>query len=215
MIGGSIGGLTTALLLRRLGFDVSVFERTPTNLDGRGGGIVCSPTRCAGSSSAATSTPNRSVPRRTTCSISARSTPIVHPRANAPWSHTSWGTFYRALLPDFGIEDYHLGEYAAGFDEDADGVEVRCSPRVAGTRRASWCSPTESARPAGGSISPDTRAVLEIVGWRGTVPEREVSPETFELLQRLDHLQRGSHTHTTVYPIPSTDGGLAVPGSGC
>ena len=43
MIGGSIGGLTTALLLRRLGFDVEVFERTPANLDGRGGGIVLQP----------------------------------------------------------------------------------------------------------------------------------------------------------------------------
>ena len=38
---------------------------------------------------------------------------------------TSWGTFYRALLTDFGTTDYHLGEYAAGFDQDADGVEVR------------------------------------------------------------------------------------------
>ncbi len=43
VIGGSIGGLTAALLLRDLGFDVDVFERTPTPLDGRGGGIVLQP----------------------------------------------------------------------------------------------------------------------------------------------------------------------------
>ncbi|MGB7358333.1 MAG: NAD(P)-binding protein [Mycobacterium sp.] len=43
VVGGSIGGLTTALLLRRLGFDVEVFERTPTDLDGRGGGTVLPP----------------------------------------------------------------------------------------------------------------------------------------------------------------------------
>src|SRR4051794_18284114 len=43
VVGGSIGGLTSALLLRRLGFDVDVYERTPTDLDGRGGGIVLQP----------------------------------------------------------------------------------------------------------------------------------------------------------------------------
>ena len=40
VIGGSIGGLTAALLLRDLGFDVHVYERTPSALDGRGSGIV-------------------------------------------------------------------------------------------------------------------------------------------------------------------------------
>jgi len=43
VVGGSIGGLTTALLLRDLGFHVDVFERTPTPLDGRGSGIVLQP----------------------------------------------------------------------------------------------------------------------------------------------------------------------------
>jgi 2,6-dihydroxypyridine 3-monooxygenase len=43
VIGGSIGGLTAALLLRDLGFTVDVFERTATALDGRGSGIVLQP----------------------------------------------------------------------------------------------------------------------------------------------------------------------------
>ena len=43
VVGGSFAGLTAALLLREQGFDVDVFERTPTYLDGRGGGIVLQP----------------------------------------------------------------------------------------------------------------------------------------------------------------------------
>ena len=43
IVGGSIGGLTTALLLRDLGFEVDVYEKTPEELDGRGGGIVLQP----------------------------------------------------------------------------------------------------------------------------------------------------------------------------
>jgi 2,6-dihydroxypyridine 3-monooxygenase len=43
VIGGSIGGLTAALLLRDLGFAVDVYERAARPLDGRGGGIILQP----------------------------------------------------------------------------------------------------------------------------------------------------------------------------
>ena len=43
VVGGSIGGLTTALVLRRAGLDVDVYERTPQVLEGRGAGIVLQP----------------------------------------------------------------------------------------------------------------------------------------------------------------------------
>ncbi len=43
VVGGSIGGLTAALLLRDAGWDVDVFERSPGVLEGRGGGIVLHP----------------------------------------------------------------------------------------------------------------------------------------------------------------------------
>ncbi|OIJ95622.1 hypothetical protein [Streptomyces colonosanans] len=43
VIGGSIGELTSALL-RELGFTVDIYERTPTLLENRGGGIVLQPT---------------------------------------------------------------------------------------------------------------------------------------------------------------------------
>ena len=40
IVGGSMGGLTTALLLRSLGHDVDVFERATGELTGFGAGIV-------------------------------------------------------------------------------------------------------------------------------------------------------------------------------
>src|SRR5271154_554571 len=39
VIGGSVGGLMAASLLRRIGWDVSVFEKTPGDLAGRGAGL--------------------------------------------------------------------------------------------------------------------------------------------------------------------------------
>ena len=43
VVGGSMSGLTAGLLLRKLGFEVDVFERSPLPLEGRGAGIVLQP----------------------------------------------------------------------------------------------------------------------------------------------------------------------------
>jgi 2-polyprenyl-6-methoxyphenol hydroxylase-like FAD-dependent oxidoreductase len=39
IIGGSVGGLFAANCLRKIGWDVTVFERNPDELAGRGAGI--------------------------------------------------------------------------------------------------------------------------------------------------------------------------------
>ena len=43
IVGGSIGGLTAAVLLHELGHDVEVFERSSEALQSRGAGIVVLP----------------------------------------------------------------------------------------------------------------------------------------------------------------------------
>jgi 2-polyprenyl-6-methoxyphenol hydroxylase-like FAD-dependent oxidoreductase len=40
VIGGSLGGLFAGLLLRSIRWDVDIYERSPHDLDSRGGGIV-------------------------------------------------------------------------------------------------------------------------------------------------------------------------------
>jgi 2-polyprenyl-6-methoxyphenol hydroxylase-like FAD-dependent oxidoreductase len=43
IVGGSMSGLLAALMLRRGGWDVDVFERVESELAGRGAGIVAQP----------------------------------------------------------------------------------------------------------------------------------------------------------------------------
>jgi 2-polyprenyl-6-methoxyphenol hydroxylase-like FAD-dependent oxidoreductase len=43
IVGGSLSGLFTATALRAVGWDVKIFERSPNELDSRGGGIVLQP----------------------------------------------------------------------------------------------------------------------------------------------------------------------------
>lgn len=40
VIGGSLGGLFTGIMLRSIGWDVDIYERSDHNLDSRGGGVV-------------------------------------------------------------------------------------------------------------------------------------------------------------------------------
>lgn len=43
IIGGSLGGLFAGNMLRSIGWDVDIFERSAGDLDSRGGGIVLQP----------------------------------------------------------------------------------------------------------------------------------------------------------------------------
>ena len=43
VIGGSLSGLFTANILKSIGWHIDVFERSPADLDSRGGGMVLQP----------------------------------------------------------------------------------------------------------------------------------------------------------------------------
>src|SRR5918994_4598587 len=126
VVGGSIVGLTSELLLRKLGFSVEVFERTPTQLTNRGGGIVLPPITMKWFEEGHSA---RRIDEVSTRSSRLRyigpDNAIMHEEP-AEWRYTSWGTVYRALLADFGQDEhYHLGEFCAGFSQHADQVELR------------------------------------------------------------------------------------------
>ncbi|MDZ4268274.1 MAG: FAD-dependent monooxygenase [Mycobacterium sp.] len=209
VVGGSIGGLTTALLLRRLGFDVEVFERTPTDLDGRGGGIVLHPETLRWFVECSDQHPETVRTSTHFMQYLGEGNTVLY-REPAPWSFTSWGTFHRALLADFGTDHYHLGEYAAGFDQDVDGVEVRFASGRREVADLVVCADGVGS-PSRRRICPDARLEYAgYVGWRGIVPESLVSTETFELLHDSVTYSVAPFTHMPVYPIPSPSGGLAV-----
>ncbi|WP_301119312.1 FAD binding domain-containing protein [Mycolicibacterium fortuitum] len=204
VVGGSIGGLTAALLLRDLGFHVDVYERTPIPLDGRGSGIVLQPDTVRWF--AERSRQNLADLHTATDYVQYLdpSGAVIH-RERAVWTYTSWGTFYRALLADFGTDHYHYGEFACGFDQDADTVTVRF---VGGrTARADLVVFADGiSSPARESFDPEAKfAYSGYVGWRGTVPLSELSAQTRETLSDAITYTVIPNSHITMYPIPGED----------
>ncbi|MFI5798695.1 FAD-dependent monooxygenase [Streptomyces sp. NPDC051677] len=207
VVGGSIGGLTSALLLRELGFTVDVYERTPTLLDNRGGGIVLQPTtmKWFGERSAQRIEKLSTVTRH--LRYLGERNDVLH-EDPVEWRYSSWSTIYRALLDDFGTDRYHLGEFCAGFDQDADSVTLRfVSGRTETADLVVFADGISST--ARKRLFPDLqRTYSGYVGWRGTVPEGEVSEETRRLLGEALTYSVARDTHIVLYPIPGLDGGI-------
>lgn len=207
VVGGSIGGLTSALLLRSVGFDVDVFERTPSPLDNRGGGIVLQPITMKWFD-------GHSARRIDDLSVTSHWLRYLGPDDDVlyegafVWRSTSWGTVYRALLADFGDARYHLGQTCVGFSQDDDEVRVRFD-----TGRV---EPAELVVFADGITSTGRRCLYPTVqpkysgyvGWRGTVREDRIGARARALLADAVTYSVAPNTHVVMYTIPGMDGEL-------
>ncbi|MET8310853.1 FAD-dependent monooxygenase [Micromonospora sp. NPDC005173] len=209
VVGGSFAGLTAALLLREQGFEVDVFERTPTYLDGRGGGIVLQPdtVRWIVERPHSFGVDDISIGSSVTRYLGVGNK-IVHEEP-AAWRFSSWTTMYRVLLDDFGTDHYHIGEYAVGVSQDDDGVDIRFTSGR--TERAELVVFADGISSIGRRrLQPQFQPRYSgYIGWRGTVPERAVSVETADLIHNATSYAVIDASHLCMYPIPDSNGSLS------
>jgi 2,6-dihydroxypyridine 3-monooxygenase len=210
VLGGSLIGLTTALVLRDIGCDVDVYERSRSPLEGRGVGIVLHPMTV------------RYLLDHALLDLAAVSTSAAYHRylaedgsvlAQEPRRHhfTGYNTLYGTLLDAFGRERYHLDHEATGITQTADQVELSFPEERTAT--------ADLLVAADGISSFARRAMLPdvqqryggYVAWRTVVDEADLSPETFAALDdSLTYFVRPG-THALTYPIPNYDGAV-LPG---
>jgi 2,6-dihydroxypyridine 3-monooxygenase len=204
-MGGSLGGLTAALVLRDIGCDVDVFDRSRTPLESRGAGIVLHPATVR-------YLMEKRVFELSQVSAAARwfrylnADGSVAQQERCRYRFTSYYTLYRGLLRCFDESRYQLGQAIIDFKQDADLVTVRfedgreetcellvCADGIHSTAR-------EILLP---EVIPDYSGY---VGWRGTVGEDELSDDTFAILHEAITYFVMPHSPILAYPIPSLDG---------
>ena len=207
VVGGSMIGLTAGLVLRDLGCEVDVYERSRVPLEGRGVGIVLHPQTV------------RYLLDNRLLDLSAVSTSAAYHRyladdgsvlsEDARRHHfTGYNTLYGTLLRTFGRERYHLGSEATGITQSDDGVQIEFASgeRVTADLLVGADGVSSFVRR---TMVPDVQPRYGgYVAWRGVVDEKDLTPETFAALDDSLTYYFRPGTHALTYPIPHYDGAV-------
>lgn len=204
VVGGSLGGLITALQLRDASCDVQVFERSPTPLEGRGAGIVLHPVTTAYFEQHGLIDLGRvsSYARVLRYLTAAGEVQLEEPIA---YRFTSYATLYTALVGFLEPSRYHLGRELTGVDDRGDGV--RMSFRDGSTEDADLVVGADGIRSTVRSLLfPDVRpGYAGYVGWRGTLATDRLPASVREALGGVLAYHVGDRTHVLSYEIPDPE----------
>jgi 2,6-dihydroxypyridine 3-monooxygenase len=201
VVGGSIGGLTAALLLRDAGWEVDVFERSAVLLEGRGGGIVLHPSTARYLIERARVTPAEIGASARWLRYVDRSGGVAH-QERCRYRFTSYDSLYRRLLESFGRDRYHLAEECIGLDDPHDSPCLEfASGRVARTDLVVFADGINSfgRRLLVPGADPHYAGY---VAWRGTVLEDQVEASAFNAVADAITYHILPAGHFISYPIP-------------
>jgi 2-polyprenyl-6-methoxyphenol hydroxylase-like FAD-dependent oxidoreductase len=176
IIGGSMSGLFTAAFLRRIGWDVDVFERSPVELVGRGAGITTHPEllEALEQSGAGTRDLGIEVPKRITIDREGR---VIGERPLRQIL-TSWDRLQRLLRDTIDPAHYHLGHTFQHVEAERRGVRVRFAEgRVEHADLLVGGDGIRSGVRA--QVAPDVQPVYSgYYIWRGAPNEADLAPDT-------------------------------------
>ncbi len=204
VVGGSLGGLITALQLRDVGCDVQVFERSPVPLEGRGAGIVLHPVTTRYFEDHGLLDLGR-------VSSSARTLRYLTHEGDVLleepilYRFTSYATLYAALVDFFEPRRYHLRKDLIGLDDEDERVVARFADGA--TESFDLLVGADGIRSTvRGLLFPELRpAYAGYVGWRGTLPEGELPPRANDELRDMLTYHVGERTHVLSYEIPAAE----------
>ena len=118
VIGGSLGGLFAGNMLKAIGWDVDIYERSPHDLDSRGGGIVLQPDVVALFRRAGIDTGQMDLGVRSRHRTVIRPDGAIESKQHAPQTQTSWSLIYTTMKRAFGDAHYHQGRTLTDVRQD-------------------------------------------------------------------------------------------------
>ncbi|MGH3193161.1 MAG: FAD-dependent monooxygenase, partial [Streptosporangiaceae bacterium] len=207
VMGGSVGGLTAALVLRDAGCEVRVFERSSAALQARGAGIAALPATLR----YLTERGGRS--ESDVCSSTGwirflRPDGDIEHEQRHRYLFSSWNTIYSSLLAEFGPGCYLLDREVTGFGQDRGQVSVTLADGGADEAELLVCADGVSSLARAVLLPGVLPSYSGYVAWRGTLPERELPAATRARLGDAITYQVMPGSHILVYPIPGPHGEL-------
>jgi 2-polyprenyl-6-methoxyphenol hydroxylase-like FAD-dependent oxidoreductase len=180
VVGGSVSGLLAALMLRKGGWNVDVYERVESELAGRGAGIVAQPELIARLDRLGLNTAGLGVEVSTRNMFDA-SGRLMH-TCEIPQVLTAWERVYRILREAFPDRHYHRGNGLVRFAQTEKSVDVELSD---GTRvEADLVVGADGIRSTVRQIClPDVVPLYSgYVAWRALIAESDFPPDIHRAL---------------------------------
>ncbi len=214
VVGGSLGGLTAACLLRDAGHDVTIYERSSRELEQRGAGIgllEATSRYLVGRAGVALT------------DISISTDHIRHLRRDGTVEHesahryvfSSWNTVYRRLLDHWRPSPYLLDREMVDFrqrsGDEPEGVHIDFASGNSTSVDLLVCADGVGSM-ARSRLQPHAiEGYAGYVAWRGMVPEADLPPDVAASLTDAITYYVYANSHILVYPIPGL-GGSVKPG---
>ncbi|MEL6382591.1 MAG: FAD-dependent monooxygenase [Cyanobacteria bacterium J06626_18] len=209
VIGGSLGGLFTGLLLRSIGWQVDIYERSPHTLSSRGGGIVMQSDVLEAFQRVGISQDELGVVAQERYYLNREGAVIQ--AMSMRQTLTSWNRLYGLMQRQFPEAHYHTDKRLTDIQQTPDVVTAHFADGTSATGDllVGADGPSSTVRRL---LLPDyTYHYAGYVAYRGLVDEVDLDPETAALLTERFVFFQFPNSHILQYVIPGEDESL-VPG---
>ena len=175
VIGGSLSGLFAALLLKKHGWEVNIYEQSAKELTGRGAGILTHGGLDATLTELGLETSEKFGVELSGRKVYARDGSVVA-ALDFPQAATSWDRLFDLVRRALPTECYHLGKMLTKLD--AEGERASLFFADGSSTQADLVVGADGIRSAvRHALLPDIEPVYAgYVAWRGLVEESEFSP---------------------------------------
>ena len=208
VVGGSLGGLTAAALFSHFDIDVTVYERSPSELVQRGAGIGLMPETSRFLTDIAGVAIDDISIQTSHIRYLNRAGAVIH---NQPHEYrfSSWNTIYRQLMACITPSIYKLGHEMVDWSLTDSSATVRFANGDSATSDLLVFADGVNSL-ARSRLLPDAAPrYAGYVAWRGMVHESELPADIRSELDDAITYALYSNSHILVYPIPGHDGEVA------
>ena len=209
VIGGSLGGLMVAQLLRSIGWDAAVFERNDEELASRGVGLGTHPQLIAILKRAGIDFDESMgiTPPRGVCLDGNGRIIIEQPMAR---TLSGWSRLYHALLDALPAQTYRFGKRLTRIEQHADGVTAIFAD--GSSERGDLLVGADGIRSTvRAQFLPGVQPVYAgYVAWRAVLDEADVPPDLWREVVELYAFCLPEGEQLISYAVPGRDNDTAV-----